>query len=57
MLQDINGVMLTIFVGRWWRAPAKARAVTRLRGMLDDIENGVPGDPARDAPPNSPAAP
>jgi hypothetical protein len=37
--------MLTIFVGRWWRAPAKARAVTRLRGMLDDIENGLPGDP------------
>jgi hypothetical protein len=57
MLQDINGLMLTIFVDRWWRGAAKARAVTRLRGMLDDIEDGVPRDPPTDAPPNPPAAP
>lgn len=32
-------------------------AVTRLRGMLDVIENGASGDQARDALPNSAAAP
>jgi hypothetical protein len=50
MLQDINGLMLTIFVDRWWRASAKTRAISRLRSMLDDIENGAAGDQAKDAP-------
>jgi hypothetical protein len=56
MLQDINGLMLTIFVGVWWRAAAKVRAITRLRGMLENIENGAPSDQAKDAPPNPQAA-
>lgn len=57
MLQGINGLMLTIFVGRWWRAAAKVSAVNRLRDMLGAIENGASGDQATDAPPNPPAAP
>jgi hypothetical protein len=52
MLQDINGLMITIFLGRWWSAAAKADAVARLRSMLDDIENGTHGDQAKVAPAN-----
>lgn len=31
MLQDTNGLMLTIFVGRWWRVAAKARGQSAPR--------------------------
>jgi hypothetical protein len=51
-VQNINSLMLTIFLGRWWRAAAKARAVALLRSLLDDIENGTSSDQAPDALPD-----